>query len=158
MLVDVEFCHVPQKCEKCGLFGHDCAYPGGEVKRVWVVKQPKVKEVISASAKGKEQMVEMVVAQAYSQETASEVAGIQAEASVQVMVVEQVSETMVVPVESVVGDNSSTPEPDDGFHVVTSRKHRVRAPDPASVAKSPWNLFSGQKKMRCNWMIKLSLH
>ncbi|CAL1410562.1 unnamed protein product [Linum trigynum] len=43
---------------------------------------------------------------------------------------------------------SSDPVPeDDGFKVVTGRKHRVRAPDPTSSAKSPWNLSSSQKKV-----------
>ncbi|CAL1378623.1 unnamed protein product [Linum trigynum] len=73
------------------------------------------------------------------------VADVQAEASVQEVM--QVVKGVEMPVDLVVGASSSTPNPGDGFQVVTGRKNRVRAPDPTSIAKSPWNLFTGQKKI-----------
>ncbi|CAL1394194.1 unnamed protein product [Linum trigynum] len=69
----------------------------------------------------------------------------QAEASVQEVM--QVVKGVEMQVDLVVGASSSTPNPEDGFQVVTGRKNRVRAPDPTSIAKSPWNLFTGQKKI-----------
>ncbi|CAL1390509.1 unnamed protein product [Linum trigynum] len=106
-------------------------------------------------------MVEQVVSQ-LSIEAASEQAAEQAVANAQIVNVEQrienvnvpvgseigESSTVVLPVTAVVGESSSTPDNEDGFQVVTRHKNRVRAPDPASVAKSPWNLFSGQKKVQ----------
>ncbi|CAL1369489.1 unnamed protein product [Linum trigynum] len=133
MLVDVEFCHVPRKCEKCNIFGHDCENMGGKVKRVWVVKQPKVQDVISMSSKDKEKVEEMME--------------VRAESNVQALVVaESVIEEPAVVVDEGCG-SEPVPE-DDGFQVVTGRKHRVRAPDPTSNAKSPWNLSSNQKKVQ----------
>ncbi|CAL1356851.1 unnamed protein product [Linum trigynum] len=100
--------------------------------RNWVVKQPKV-HVTSMGSKGKEKVEEMIEARA--------------ESSMQALVVAE----SVIEEPAVVVDEGCSSEPvpeDDGFKVVTGRKHRVSAPDPTSNAKSPWNLSSNQKKVQ----------
>ncbi|CAL1406575.1 unnamed protein product [Linum trigynum] len=133
MLVDVEFCHVPRKCEKCNVFGHDCENMGGKVKRVWVVKQPRVQDVVSVNSKDKGKV--------------EEVLEVGADSNVQALVVaESVIEEPVLVMDE--GCSSEPVPEDDGFKVVTGRKHRVRAHDPTSSAKSPWNLSPSQKKVQ----------
>ncbi|CAL1378636.1 unnamed protein product [Linum trigynum] len=118
MFVDVEYCHVPSKCEKCQLFGHDCSNPGGKTKKVWVVKQPKVKQLELIQDKGKEVIEES------SKEMVQE----------------------VVVVEEGKSATPGLVQDEEGFQVVTHRKNRVRAPASGSVSRSPWSLSSGSSK------------
>ncbi|CAL1384221.1 unnamed protein product [Linum trigynum] len=128
MLVDVEYCHVPCKCLKCNVFGHDCSNPGGRTKQIWVVKQPRVLEVPQDSRdKGKSVALE----EATESVSANAIAEVSAQATID-GVDAQSSQSPAGSVEGVIAMN------EDGFQVVTNRKNRVRAPAPGSI-KSPWN-------------------
>ncbi|CAL1392936.1 unnamed protein product [Linum trigynum] len=80
-------------------------------------------------------------------EKVEEVLEVGADSNVQALIVaESVIEEPVLVMDE--GCSSEPVPEDDGFKVVTGRKHRVRAPDPTSSAKSPWNLSPSQKKVQ----------
>ncbi|CAL1354732.1 unnamed protein product [Linum trigynum] len=119
MLVDVEFFHVPSKCEKCQVFGHNCSNPRGRTKKVWVVKQRRVKEIASLVQKdmGKSviEIPEEYVVQPLGAGSSS--------------AVEHGTGPSPVPVQDLgVQEESSNGVEEDGFQVVTHMKNRVRAP------------------------------
>ncbi|CAL1395647.1 unnamed protein product [Linum trigynum] len=53
MFISVEYCHVPAVCNTCSVFGHNCAVPQGETRKVWRKKQNhtvSLPEVLSQEA------------------------------------------------------------------------------------------------------------
>ncbi|CAL1393706.1 unnamed protein product [Linum trigynum] len=102
------------------------------MKKVWVVKQPRVKELdpVGLKDKGKGVMEEPQ---------------------------REVTQKMVAGANMLVDSSITSPNPvqdrgagpsavDDGFQVVTHRKNRVRAPVSGSVSRSPWSLSAGSGK------------
>ncbi|CAL1379179.1 unnamed protein product [Linum trigynum] len=132
MFVDIDYFHVPSKCEKCQVFGHECSNLGGTTKKVWVVKQPRVKELdpVGLKDKGKGVMEEP------QKEVTQEVG-----AGTSMVVDSSISSP------DLVQDRGAEPSVvDDIFQVVTHRKNRVRAPAPGFVPRSRWSLSAGSRK------------